>query len=146
MLLNRRALKKHKGNLRQRIGLAIFVIFLSVLAVGCYYFFGRAFLNPIYVSPLSKEALNIASQNDASLGIVERLLHEKNIHYTSVTASDNALTVMLEKDKKVILSQKKDLSLQISSLQFILSRLTMEGREFSSLDLRFDKPTIIWDK
>jgi hypothetical protein len=48
----------------------------------------------------------------------------------------------LSNKSEIFLTRDKDINPQLASLQFILSRLTMEGKGFRSLDLRFDKPII----
>ena len=69
-----------------------------------------------------------------------------DIVFHSVLSEDDTYLVKLGEDQIVVFSAKKNLENQISSLQFILSRLTMEDREFSRLDLRFDKPIIVLEK
>ncbi|MBI2442558.1 MAG: hypothetical protein HYV40_01460 [Candidatus Levybacteria bacterium] len=74
---------------------------------------------------------------------LEHLLKEKNISYLFVTtASDSAYIVTLPDNVEVVM-KKDDLSSQIASLQLISRRLTMEGKRFSRLDLRFDRPVIV---
>lgn len=52
--------------------------------------------------------------------------------------------IFLKDNGEVILSSEKDLAEQIDSLQFILNRLTMEGRSsFIKLDLRFERPVVV---
>ena len=73
---------------------------------------------------------------------VESLLEAASISYSTVTSSQSAIIINLDSGVNVILSDEKDLSEQVSSLQGILSRLTMEGKKFVTLDLRFSKPII----
>ena len=73
---------------------------------------------------------------------VESLLEAASISYSTVTSSQSAIIINLDSGANVILSDEKDLSEQVSSLQGILSRLTMEGKKFVTLDLRFSKPII----
>lgn len=97
-----------------------------------------------YVSPLSaaygpQEALGNAMTED----MVRKKLHEANISIRSIDSFDDGFIVLLEGKEKVILSRKKPLGDQISSLQLISSRLTIEGKHFASLDLRFDRPVLL---
>ena len=57
-------------------------------------------------------------------------------------SSDASLIVELENEGVVILSSKKDIRSQISSLQLILSRLTIEGKKLKILDFRYDNPVV----
>jgi hypothetical protein len=43
---------------------------------------------------------------------------------------------------EVILSSKKDIGSQLSSLQLMLARLTIEGKKLKVLDFRFDNPVV----
>jgi hypothetical protein len=75
---------------------------------------------------------------------LEKLLKEQKISYTKISkAPDETYIITLNDDEEALVTFKKDIHQQISSLQFILSRLTMEGKQFTRLDLRFDKPVIV---
>jgi len=50
--------------------------------------------------------------------------------------------VELRDGGELILSSKKDLENQLSSLQLILSRLTIEGKKLKKLDFRYDNPVV----
>ena len=74
---------------------------------------------------------------------LEKALKEKKIDYEAVNnLKDGSCIIKLTDGSLVILSSQKDVNTEISSLQFILKRLTMEGKEFTKLDLRFEKPVI----
>ncbi len=86
----------------------------------------------------------VPSEEDKFQLKLETLLNEKNITYSTITKlSGSNYKLKLEDSGIVIISSDKDLNSEISSLQFILSRLTMEGKQFTLLDLRFDKPVIV---
>ncbi len=77
---------------------------------------------------------------------IERGLKEKNISFLFVTtASQSSFVVTLANNAEVIM-KKEDLPAQIASLQLITHRLTMEGKRFSRLDLRFDRPVVLLSK
>ena len=74
---------------------------------------------------------------------IESMLKKNNIPFVNISSfSNEAFIVKLTQGEEVIFSLRKSLDLQISSLQLILSRLTIEGKRFSRLDLRFDKPVV----
>lgn len=89
------------------------------------------------ISPLAKTQ----SQNSN----LESLLLKANIPFSNIQmATDSSYLVYLRDGGQINLSGKKKLDAQISSLQLILHRLTIEGKKFKSLDLRFEKPVIIF--
>jgi len=48
----------------------------------------------------------------------------------------------MQNNAQVFLSTQKDLSQEIASLQLTIAHLTIEGKSFSRLDFRFDRPII----
>jgi hypothetical protein len=98
------------------------------------------------VSPLptllSKLHLS-SSVEDEQIRDIEKQLAQRSIAYTGITAGSEDATILVQDQGDVIISTEKDVSKQISSLQLILTRLTMEGKHFAKLDLRFDKPVIV---
>lgn len=57
---------------------------------------------------------------------------------------DGYLSIRLPDQSEVIFSLEKDMEKQVASLQLILSRSKIEGKPFSKLDLRFDKPVAVF--
>ena len=78
------------------------------------------------------------------LYLLKKALKDKSIGFSSVELKDSLYIITMEDNELVTLSAKKDIITQISSLQFVLSRLTMEGRQFRTLDLQYDKPIIVF--
>lgn len=148
MYINKRAFKKHKHPIKKVFWLGIFVFCLAmILGGGVYYYVAIKLHQPAYISPLAAVlSAQLPSQEDKRLVTLKKQLAGKKIDFSSIVASESSYAVLLPNGSQVVLSSEKDVSLQISSLQFILSRLTMEGREFSRLDLRFDKPIIVFKK
>jgi len=56
-----------------------------------------------------------------------------------------SLTVWLKDGEEAIFSLKKEIQIQVDSLQFILSRSKIEGRGIKKIDLRFDKPVVNYE-
>lgn len=99
---------------------------------------------PFVISPLPvMRALATNIHDDENVIAIKKALKEKSIAFTKVETKDSYYIVTLDSEAEVTLSAKKDIMTQISSLQFILTRLTMEGRQFRKLDLQFDKPIIV---
>ncbi len=122
------------------------VVLLSTLllsAGGSYYYFVLRTQKPHAV--LAQQTVNPA-QSEASIKFYNHLqegLQKDQIQYTSLTSENDTYIITLQNGGKVTFSSQKDIMTQIASLQYILSHLTMEGRQFSSLDLRFDQPVIV---
>lgn len=58
--------------------------------------------------------------------------------------SEREIEVWLEDDVQVLFSAKKDLKIQLDSLQLIFSRAKIEGEKLKRIDLRFDKPVLTY--
>jgi hypothetical protein len=100
---------------------------------------------PLFISPLpTLRALASASIDDSQAALIKKTLADKSIDYSLVEIKDSVYVITLANGEHVTLSAKKDIITQISSLQFVLSRLTMEGRQFRTLDLQYDKPIIVF--
>jgi hypothetical protein len=113
------------------------LIVLGSFGILIYYkFYPRS---SIFISPLGKQKANLQKSD------IEKNLLKANITFNKITInSDSSFVVYLSDGSEVIFSSKKDIQSQISSLQFIRSRLTIEGKRFKSLDFRFDKPLIVF--
>ncbi|HVF68976.1 MAG TPA: hypothetical protein VNA13_00240 [Xanthomonadales bacterium] len=135
---------KNKRNSNKRIYKNIFIsLFLLILLSGGILLYFKFSDRPLFISPLPiNYKINSASDSDQSMQLLKKSLKDKNIEYTDITIAGKNLVVNLKNKSKVILSVDKDLPSQIASLQFIVTRLTMEGKAFRELDLRFDKPVI----
>lgn len=73
-----------------------------------------------------------------------RLLKSHNIMYTAIARNSDEFVITLNPKQQVFITKDKNLAEQISSLQVILPRLTMEGKQFRQLDLRYDKPVVMY--
>lgn len=82
---------------------------------------------------------------------IEKKMREKGILFESVMVSSDeaSFVVRLDKASTVLFSPYKDVDWQVSSLQQILSRLTIdkgltsqEGKKPLVVDLRYNKPTV----
>lgn len=55
------------------------------------------------------------------------------------------IEVVLAQELLVIFTSKKEIDFQLDSLHFIFSRAKIEGRKIKKIDLRFDKPVVIYE-
>jgi hypothetical protein len=120
----------------------LFAVFVVILGVE-FYFLLMKWEKPLYVSPLATAQAAQMNQDELFSRQIENGLRKKQIAFTSVERQDDNYVITLQDKSKVTFSSQKDIMTQIASLQYILSHLTMEGRQFSSLDLRFDQPVIV---
>lgn len=74
--------------------------------------------------------------------VVRDLLQRNHIVFRSVYSVNGAIVIIPEKGQIVLFSPNKDFSVQIASLQLVTSHFTIEGKHFTRLDFRYDKPVI----
>lgn len=74
-------------------------------------------------------------------GLKFRLLKPK----TAKIVSPRQIEVELDDKPLVIFSSLKEADFQLDSLQLIFSRSKIEGRNLKQVDLRFDKPVVIYE-
>lgn len=136
MFQRKRQLKKEKSK-KVAKKLYVFVIIALLLAVFAeIIFFNFFFTISNYISPVSKS-------NSSKLAIIEDELNKNNIGFNMVTLnSDGSYIIKLKDQGEVIISSKKEIAKQLSSLQLMLSRLTIEGKKLKTLDFRYDNPVV----
>lgn len=118
------------------VGFLFLCLGIALILTCSYILFSPYIFGNPFISPLAK---NFKTQNSdiKSLFVKEKI----NISSFSV-ATDSSYMVELASGGTVILASDKDLYWQVRSLQIILSRLTIEGKRFKTLDFRFDKPVV----
>ena len=142
--------KKLKKKIYRKIGIAL--LFFSLAGVTFFTLsrtFPRLFITSSYISPLPielSEKVKLQSfLQTKSTDILAMQLSKNNIAYSTLGESTDASYIAtLKNGEEIVFSPKKDLTAQVSSLQYILTRLTIEGKEFKLLDFRFDKPVIVF--
>ena len=93
------------------------------------------------INPLSSQIENKEKGQEENITV---LLEREGYTVDSISqASNSAYLVRLQTGEELIL-EEKNYSKQISSLQQIFSQLTMEGKKVARLDLRFDKPVVVF--
>lgn len=111
--------------------------FFLLILLGLLIFFLNLFFlskNPLFISPLGRTNINSSK--------IEKLLRDSNILFFTVVLSDSSYQINIPNNGQVIFSSQKDIGRQISSLQRILRKLTIEGKQFKSIDFRFNEPII----
>jgi len=136
---------RKKLRTRKQLFLKISVLtglFVATIVIA-YFVSLKLFGKSTYISPLAKVLPQDTSyKNDQNIELIKKSLSGQKVEVTSVKQEGSSYVILLKDNSQIILSSDKEINSQISSLQFILSRLTMEGKLFSQLDLRFDKPVV----
>ncbi|HSX09788.1 MAG TPA: hypothetical protein VLF93_06560 [Candidatus Saccharimonadales bacterium] len=129
----------------KKITFLIAVLFTTVLIAGglTYYFFIFRTQKPHAVQGMQTSQPVQSQESIKFYSELQDGLQKDQIQYTSLTRDNDSYILTLQNGGKVTFSSQKDIMTQIASLQYILSHLTMEGRQFSTLDLRFDQPVIV---
>lgn len=121
--------------------LIIFILITSflIVVVTALLFLSRLANKTLFISPVSK---NISQE----IKTIEDLLFDAQIVFTSISLNDNSSYKVLLKDGgEVVISLKKNIERQITSLQPILKQLTIDGRKFNRIDFRYDKPLVVYE-
>ncbi len=107
------------------------------------YVFGVIFKEPPYTSPIPFGG-SIASGSDVfnPLQALKSSLQKSGVRYKSITYTGGEYVTILSTGQEVDFAANKNIVDQIASLQLITTRLTIEGKRFSRLDFRYDKPVM----
>lgn len=146
MKLDKKTLRRGRHKVKKLFLLFIPLIIITIVLLAIFTTSLIMSLNkPLYVSPLSTLGIQaIRSVDDPNPQILAELLKQKNIEFTKISKlPDGSYKISLENNADVYVTFKKQINEQIASLQYILTRLTMEGKQFTQLDLRYDKPVIV---
>ncbi|MCL5010179.1 MAG: hypothetical protein M1289_01080 [Patescibacteria group bacterium] len=137
---------------RRRLKVVFFIgyVFLFIGFIFLYPKILRSYFNNIEItSPLSgdaKRASNFRKEDKFYQDLV-RDLNKAHINFISISVLEpSTYIVTIARNKEVIFSKNFNLSKQVSSLQLIQSRLTIEGEDFTRLDFRFSNPVIVLSK
>ena len=132
----RRRLKREKAKHRIKIFFIILLFLTIIVVVTEYLYINFSFGRATFISPIAKES-------KSKMASLESTLDKNNIFYNSVNLGpDGSFVVDLKIGGEVILSSKRELGSQLTSLQLMLSRLTIEGKKLKVLDFRFDNPVV----
>lgn len=143
MRLKNTTTRKRKRKFKRVLSVSLSFVVAILIMVAVYIFMGKR-IQSSYISPLPLLATAVSDQMSPDREHLSQILQQENIGIKNIASTvDDSFIVQLDSGEEVIFSREKDLKTQVSSLQLILSRLTMEGKQFKKLDLRFDKPVIV---
>lgn len=99
----------------------------------------------VFQNPFAKKEITTPLPEKDQTRELEMLLREKAIDTSfSPVASESSLLITLASGTSVLFSIKKDLSLQVNSLQIIINKLTIEARMAKKIDFRFEEPIVVY--
>lgn len=129
----KRIQKRRTRALIQRV---ILTGFLSLLAIISAFFLAH---KESVLSP--QPVLSMSTVSDPQ-GLIQHALEKQRLTPKSIVRKDGAIIVTLEENQEIIMAENGDIERELASLQLITRQLTMEGKRFVRVDLRFDKPVI----
>ena len=97
------------------------------------------------ISPIGKaysSVVNTIMSQDNNENEIRKKFSDHNMTITSLQQTDSDITITSDKNATYIFDKKKKIPEQITSLQLILSRLTIEGKQASKIDFRFNNPVV----
>ncbi len=136
--MKRKEEKRRKKRIKKLIFFSGALLIGSVLLV--LYFLYPFFQNSIS----SQKSVKSAFVTAVSVENVKAELLDKKIPYTKVEYADVGETykVTLKGEEVVKLSGSKDIKAQVSTLQKLLRKLTIDNRQAKQIDLRYAKPVV----
>ena len=108
--------------------------------IGVFYILHKGVL---ITSPLGKQLL--LSLDSSKSRWQEKFTEEcshRNLTCEHIEIHDDQRVTFFIQKHIVVLSEKKPIDSQMSSLQLTIHQLTMEGKDYHSLDFRYDRPVI----
>lgn len=75
---------------------------------------------------------------------VEDQLQKHSLAFSSISINENTITIHLSEEIDVLIAANKDIGQQIDSLQVTLDNLTIEDKRISRVDMRFERPVVIF--
>lgn len=130
--------RKLKGFLR-------YIFFSLTIALGAFLlFFSVWIILKNHAHLLSAVPTTVSTKKSQRvLSEIETLCQNEKVPCANIVVhTDTTATFTVDGNGEVILSLEKDIATQIASLQLTIANLTIEGKRFSRLDFRFDKPVI----
>ncbi len=141
--------KLHKRKLRRIIRIIIFLLFIFLVTI-CILFLCSITIfkkQQVILTPVGS-VKNVAQEDNQKMSpqvsdTMQKLFDQYHLSVDSInTGTDSAMHVLFKNGQEIIFSENKAIEAQIASLQLIINRLTIEGKQFSRIDLRFDNPVI----
>ncbi len=136
-----------RRRLRRKINVVLRIIFLIIFVISLVLLIRFGLSNILKIAIFNKKpaATSLISPLNSTdnLSDFKRKLSEKNISYSEIKENQDLSVQLTLKDGSIVLfSKEKDIEWQVSSLEELLSRLTIENKKPKTIDFRFDKPIV----
>jgi cell division septal protein FtsQ len=103
------------------------------------------YYQPLYYRNFSVgDTIDIKEVVDSAYFINE--VQKLAIPISSVDIRSENMIVLFSEDREIILSSTKDRKLQIAQLGVVVQQFRQKAMDFSRLDMRFNKPTVVFKK
>lgn len=135
---------KRKEEKRRKERIKKLIFFSGALLIGSF-LLGLYFLYPFFQSSISSQkSVQSAFVTATSMEDVKENLSSKRIPYAKIEYTDEGETykITLKGGEVVKLSGSKDVEAQVSTLQKLLRKLTIDNRQAKQIDLRYAKPVV----
>lgn len=135
---------KRKEEKRRKERIKKLIFFSGALLIGSF-LLGLYFLYPFFQNSISSQkSVQSAFVTATSMENVKENLSDKKIPYTKIEYADEGETykITLRGGEVVKLSGSKDVEAQVSTLQKLLRKLTIDNRQAKQIDLRYAKPVV----
>lgn len=137
---------RHDRSKKRLVVAIILVIFLSgFIFLGFLKKVKINLINPLtFFERASEEAVTPLPASDP-IAKLTTLISDKNINVDfPLIATQSGIIARLKDGGEVIFSTQEDFTPQIESLQIILTSLTIEGKRFKKIDLRYIRPIVVY--
>ena len=132
-------------NSKKKIHWYVLVFPILILMIGASMLFRMRANSAHFISALPEKKVADNTESNATKTIQTAFEHAGFTVDTIETSSDSAYLVHLQTGETIIVNISTPVS-HISSLQSLVSNLTMEGKRIDRLDMRFDKPVVLFKK
>lgn len=130
-----KATPPRKIKARLHLLIVLISIFFATLLVCGVIFTAFLFSGFTILSPITKSQ---SASTDAQIAEIQTFCQQNHIDCESVqTIDETSIQITLGNHSIILLSTKKDLKNQLSSLQEATAQLTIKGKQFKKLDFRF---------
>lgn len=129
------------------VGLIFLFILLGAVILAAVKNADKNFFLRFFTNPFEKKEIVIPLSKNDPVDEIKAILQQKNIKFDgNIISSDSAILVKLAfpQNIEVWFDKHKDLLMQVSSLQIILNKFTIEGRIARKVDLRFSEPLVVY--
>lgn len=121
---------------RNKVKISVIIFLMTVI------FWLPKFLIPFQAFFLKKEVVRPVPNESWQEQFVNKLLENGIELVERPIFNGEKIEASVSGGTKIIFGPDKDESVQISSLQLLLTRFRIEGRKPTIIDLRFDKPVV----